>query len=194
MFDPLIQSNGSQGSLGTEYLAVPQLSRLTVHSTSPGLTPPEFWHHKRARLIPGPGTCPRPLCMLVLPVTSQPGMALGPPPANLNCAYPSQANSRFSLCHKTFLGRLSHTPFPFQNVWYFSVTLILGLCYTESNLGTQRKYAVDKQIISPKLPLIKKFNRLNLLYIYCIILFTCSGNIPYPRWYKREASAKFVRN
>lgn len=182
MFDSLIQCSGSQGSLGTKCLAVPQLSRLTFHSKSLRLTPPELWHHKKARLLPGPCTCPRPLCLHAsAPCDFSAWDALGLSPANLNCAYPSQANFRSSLCHKAFLGRLSYTPFPFQNVWYFSVTLILGLCYTKANLGTQRKYAVGKQIISPKLPFLKKFSRLNLFYIYCIILFICSGNIPYPR-------------
>lgn len=126
-------------SLGTESLAGPHPRSLTFYSTHPRLmTPLEIWHHQSARLLPGPCTHPSPpIYMSPLPLTSQPGTLLHPPPANLNCAHPSQASPRSSLSHQLSLAvQPTLPPFP-KCLWCFSVTLILGLCCTESNSGTQ---------------------------------------------------------
>lgn len=87
-----------------------QLGPVYPVSRSP---PPWPWHHQKVRLHPEPCTYHRPPCLLH--VTSQPA-PLGTTPTNLNCAYSSQAKFRFSLCHKTFVDSLAHTPFPFQAI------------------------------------------------------------------------------
>lgn len=136
-------------SLGAGCLAGPHLANLTLYPFLPRLTPPETWHPK----VLGPCTCPSLTgCMPLLPETAQTGMPSQLLPANLNCAHPSQANSRLFVCHKNFLGCLAHIPtLSSRGLWYFSLIPILGLCYTESNSGTQRKYTVYKPMITPKL-------------------------------------------
>ena len=151
MFDSLsnLQCNGSYVFLGAGCMAGPHLANLTFSPILSRLTPPETWHPK----VPGPSTCPSLPGCLPVPWHCLAWDAFTAASCKSKlCPPPSQANSGSFLCYKNVLGCLAHIPtLSSKGLWYFSLTLILGLCNTESNSGTQRKYAVYKPVISPKL-------------------------------------------